>query len=142
MTFCFMLKKRHILQNISSDIVLDGYTVIIFIGRVGWEDWGTNHLCKDNLPHGTAQVVLGLFLIPGFGTCGVLAVTPGPLPEVGNAQSVPIFPLPPQISFHSGWNDTHRKNSREGKCSVFSLFQIQQQVNNTFHGKKTPRFYN
>lgn len=30
----------------------------------------------------------------GFGSCGaVLALTPDPVLEVGNAQSVPIFPL-------------------------------------------------
>lgn len=51
----------------------------------------------------------------------MLAVTPGPVPEVENAQSVPIFPSPPRISLHGGWNYTHRKNSGEGKCSGFSV---------------------
>lgn len=98
--------------------------MIIFIGRMGWEEWGTNHLCKARLAHGTAQVVLGLFLTPGFGTCGAeLAATPGPLPGVGNAQSVPICPLLLQFLFMvAGIAPIGRE--RKGKCSVFSALKF------------------
>lgn len=118
-------EKRHILQNISSDIVLDGYTVIIFIGRVGWKDLGTSHLCKDQLPHGAAQVgswavsdtwVWRLWSCAGCDSCSSAG---------GGKRSVSAcFSSPSRISLHCGWNDTRRKNSGEGKCSVFSVLKF------------------
>lgn len=79
--------------------MLDGYTVIILIERVGWADLGTSNSCKDKLPHGTAQAgawrLNGVFMTPGFGTCcgALLGVMLGPALEVQCAWWVPIFPL-------------------------------------------------
>lgn len=79
--------------------MLDGYTVIILIERVGWADLGTSNSCKDKLPHGTAQAgawrLNGVFMTPGFGTCcgALLGAMPGPALEVQCAWWVPIFPL-------------------------------------------------
>lgn len=79
--------------------MLDGYTVIILIERVGWADLGTSNSCKDKLPHGTAPAgawrLNGVFMTPGFGTCcgALLGATLGPALEVQCARWVPIFPL-------------------------------------------------
>lgn len=85
--------NENILQNSSSGIVLDGYIVIILIERMEWVDLGTNHLCKDKLPHGRAQAGFwGLSVSDSY--CGdVLGSTLGPALEVQCAQWMPIFPL-------------------------------------------------
>lgn len=66
--------------------------------------------------------VPGLFLTPGFGACGaVLAVTPAPVLEVGNTQSVPVFPLLLEFPFTvAGMTPVGRTVEKEN--AVFSPY--------------------